>query len=524
MLRWGWALSAAAGLAAMTLSACAIVDQFSPRAVEFNLQAEKTQQHNILLNVVRASLRHPMQFTGLSSITGTASASGSVTGGYTHLQNWPLIRDFGLIPPASSTALAGAITRSGGATASMSGGPTFTVPVLDTQEFYSGILRPLTPQIIDYYVQLGFHPEILFDLFVDSVEVAASGRGSACERFTFRNNVRDAVEFAQFQALAEYLIGSGFTSERVSDSRRVGFGIRVAPRAKDMTEAARMVEVLTQAASSGLDVREDRGTLQLRRRATRVRMCFARPPGEKPTWLGNIPESAFCGYIRSQDGRERAARRDTPQDPARARARGCIAADTEPGVTEGGVSQFQGIELSDVFIERIREIHRRHARGYHSPELLFPYRLYAKKPVVFKFHVRSVEGILYYLGEITRRYHEQGLITQVKTDLRYGTMPLSDCEHDGVFRRKESDLIRLDTKRRDRRSYRCENLFVVDKNAMGDAFFSVTYDGVSYSVPRDPQRAGRTLQVLELVKQLLALHTSAKELPQSGIISVVGGQ
>ena len=54
------------------LTACAVVDQYSGRAVVYNLQAEQAQEQALLLNVVRASLRRPMQFTGLQSITGTA--------------------------------------------------------------------------------------------------------------------------------------------------------------------------------------------------------------------------------------------------------------------------------------------------------------------------------------------------------------------------------------------------------------------------------------------------------------------
>ena len=47
------------------LPACAVVDEYSGRAVVYNLQAEQAQEQALLLNVVRASVRRPMQFTGL---------------------------------------------------------------------------------------------------------------------------------------------------------------------------------------------------------------------------------------------------------------------------------------------------------------------------------------------------------------------------------------------------------------------------------------------------------------------------
>jgi hypothetical protein len=50
----------------------------------------------------------------------------------------------------------------------------------------------------------------------------------------------------------------------------------------------------------------------------------------------------------------------------------------------------------------------------------------------------------------------------------------------------------------------------------------VSYDGAHFGIPRDPNRSGRTLQVLGLVKQLLALNTAAKQLPSTSVISVIG--
>jgi len=50
---------------------------------------------------------------------------------------------------------------------------------------------------------------------------------------------------------------------------------------------------------------------------------------------------------------------------------------------------------------------------------------------------------------------------------------------------------------------------------------SVTYNGLTYWIPADDKTAGKTLHVLSIVKQLLALNTSAKSLPQTNTISVI---
>ena len=521
---------AAIAVCPLALTGCAVVDKYSDRAVEYNLQAEKTQQQNLLLNVIRASLRRPMQFTGLTSITGTASASGSVTGGYTNAHQTPFFSLFPNPPPSNtSTVISRVVTGTGSGTASMSGGPTFTVPVLDTQEFYQGILTPITHQIFDYYVKQGYPPQILFDLFVASVDIIATD-SPRCERFTFRNDVRDEVNFGQFQALADYLLSSGFTTERITETRSYGPAISMPHKPTNATESAAMVDAYSKAAAAGLEFGRDRPgdaqrgptepSLHLQKKSSRYRFCFTRNITQASTWLGPPEEQAYCGYASVQ-------RRARPRSANRCG----IIGGGDQGSGEGGTSQFYDIKLSDALLDRIKRVQSASPSNYNYPENFFPIGAFRNKHVTFQFNTRSVEGILYYLGEITRQYQrpESGgeqRPTQVKTGLRYGTIPHDECNpiQNRGQREPKTDLFRLTPDRRhDGRTYFCENLFVLETGIAPDAFYSVTYDGQTYSIPNDPARAGRSLQVLELLKQLLALHTSAKQLPQSSVISIIGG-
>ena len=104
-------------------------------------------------------------------------------------------------------------------------------------------------------------------------------------------------------------------------------------------------------------------------------------------------------------------------------------------------------------------------------------------------------------------------------------MPLSECDdrENGGSWQPKTDLVYLSRRRAGAGApgrYYCENLFVLDM-AGGDAVIGVSYDNKVFAIPRDPNLHGRTLQVLELVKQLLALNTSARQLPQTGVISVI---
>jgi hypothetical protein len=526
MLRQRRVIAAASmALASLALAGCAIVDKYSDRAVEYNLQAEKTQQQNLLLNIIRASLRRPMQFTGLSSITGNATASGGMTGGVTKLFQTPLTSLANLPVTSGSTVIARSVTSTGSGTASLSGGQTFTVPVLDTQEFYQGILTPVSPQVVDYYVQQGFPPQLLFDLFILSVEVIAADSPS-CERFVFRNSVRNELQFGQFQALADYLLGSGFTTEHYIES--LSFGPAIAapkPETQNVDTPAQMIDAYSKAATAGLSIRADGNGYHLQKRANRFRFCFARSGSKKPTWLGTLEDKAYCGYAT--------ARQPASKGTQNQQAPRCGTASDEQGAAEGGSSQFHGILLSELFLNRLQQVQQAHAANNYSPEDVFPIKEFRNKNkhVTFKFQTRSVEGILYYLGEITRQYlrpefGSASRLIQIKNGLRYGNLPMSECnlaENGGRYQEKH-DLRQLTGRHAlDGRSYSCENLFVLETDREPGSIYSVQYDGMNYTIPNDPERTGRSLQVLELIKQLLALHTSAKQLPQSSVISIVGG-
>jgi hypothetical protein len=194
---------------AFALSACAVVDQYSGRAIVYNLQAEQAQNQAVLLNIVRASLRRPMQFTTVSTITGTATATANAQ--YVLPTNVPFRpvtngASIGTFPALPTWTLGG----------SMSGGPAFTTPVMDTQEFYQGILKPISGQIYDLYLHSNYPGDLLFNLFVEKVVM----RGPECQgpkhlmdcEFKFENHVTSDLEVQLFQALGDYLLSLGLTT------------------------------------------------------------------------------------------------------------------------------------------------------------------------------------------------------------------------------------------------------------------------------------------------------------------------
>ena len=207
------------------LMGCAVVDQYSGRAVAYNVEAEQAQEQALLLNVVRASLRRPMQFTSVSSITGSASATGGV--GYTAPVNLPFRpttngSSIAAFPPLNTWSMS----------AGMSGGPTFTVPVLDTKEFYDGIMNPIPGLLYDLYNKTEYPRDMLFNLFVQRVVMRlVDDENPQCAdtnpkrkpmedcEFAFHNYVTDELSLQLFQALGDYLLYLGLSTELTPQPR-----------------------------------------------------------------------------------------------------------------------------------------------------------------------------------------------------------------------------------------------------------------------------------------------------------------
>ena len=129
--------------------------QIVEEAVSFNEAVELTANKLVLLNAVRASQRYPMHFSSINQLTASPRIEGSFS----------LDLPFG-----------------GGAnddfTASPSIGHSHTNNIvlkpLDDQEFYRGILEPVNFDLVFLYVYLGWPPELLINMFVESLDLSTA--------------------------------------------------------------------------------------------------------------------------------------------------------------------------------------------------------------------------------------------------------------------------------------------------------------------------------------------------------------
>jgi hypothetical protein len=510
---------------AVALAGCTTADTFSPRTVEFNRQAEQSQLQPLLLNIVRASLGRPMQFTSLTNVTGTQSMSGSGT----------LSTPFGEAQHRPKT-VSGPDTFA--LTGTVSSSPTFTVPVLDTQEFYQGEMTPLTGQEVNFFIEEGYTPAQLFYLFVNNVELSTivpEGSTAPVQHFTFANYVGDDFDFNQFSAVADYLMELGLTLEPTRRVQAIGPELKgeQASNLRDIAAAEQAGLSLTPArtATASMPAASGRARgaatgkraakpatvthyFQLQKTRTDYRPCFdsqvlvatgltkmVDPQLICESATPSSEESESAGSLARNEGIYATQLADRIAQIRKARVDALLAAAAQSRATDP--ARAQALERTATAIAAIPPIPR-------------------NQKLQFKLLTRSTEGILFYLGSVVGRYLNPGQsragdlagteprIIQVKVGEFYLPYPMQSCREGGVQSRIGDN-------------YTCDNFFVVERgSAPSNVALSVDYEGHAYWIPSDSKVQGRTMRLVDLVKQLIALHTSAKSLPASNVLNVIG--
>jgi hypothetical protein len=170
-------------LLAGTLGACAAVDStVAPRYDTVSRSIAQARNESILLNIVRASHDYPLSFSTVSQVI--PQMSNTTTVGMPSFLEGP--------NPQCLNVNAGAIGAAGAArcltppgtpgrdiifgntnnfTDAIAVQTQFTLSTQETKDFYGALLRPVDLYILDYFIRQGYSRELLFWLFMDSVEV-----------------------------------------------------------------------------------------------------------------------------------------------------------------------------------------------------------------------------------------------------------------------------------------------------------------------------------------------------------------
>jgi hypothetical protein len=169
------------------LSGCAFRPAVTADAVSFNRSVEDASNRLILMNILRAAMRMPMQFTELTKVTG--SIGGKATFPFT-------------LPFDGKGGEAGPSFE-------MSGSDSFDILNLSTQEFMNGIMSPVAPSLFRHFWDQGWTKDLLLHLFVHEARVGNR---------ELQNDPSNARELADFTDWVSCVVNSD--PQLLSESKR----------------------------------------------------------------------------------------------------------------------------------------------------------------------------------------------------------------------------------------------------------------------------------------------------------------
>ncbi len=354
-------LVAAMGL--IPLGGCAIVDQYGSRAIEYNDQAAASKSSTILLNIMRAAYREPLQFTDLSTVTGLASAQGSLNAS---------------IPAriGGHFTTADLLTINPGAL--ISGGPQFNIANLNSQEFYQGLQGPVPAQVIALYAQAGVPLRVLLPLFVSEIEIDDA---KANKKWIIHGSgPLTQITYGEFLSALDLLLTEGLAMEPEPTDEKIGPALKLekASDPKLLTGVLQAMATASSGSGSSFKFEQNKqGGFQLTKKSNKWRFCFQTSlPKPVPNWdVGTYiplseklePFSLRFGYYPNQTPISMRVTRDV-NFVCGAKAKNPASSGAEIQVTSN-----------------------------------------------MKFRLRSVEGIFLFLGEMTRT--QLGIDSGVPTPL-----------------------------------------------------------------------------------------------------------
>ena len=253
---------------AFALSGCQSLENFSDWSAGYDKAIEESQNENMLINMVRAAYNRPLHFTAISVVRGNGQASPSLglTGSF------PFHNFFNL---ADNGALLGA-----GPSLAVSGGFNFDMASLDNAEFMGGLLTPIAPSTVNFYVSQGIPRELLFNLLIQKVTISDGTHTN-----TYINDPTRA-DYQDFRITLRNLLSLGLTTETTSTVLPFGPPLTAAEM-KD----PRTLAVLAQALTAGVVVQPSGpDAYQIVKPISEARFCFTGGGPGMPT----LPNSALC--------------------------------------------------------------------------------------------------------------------------------------------------------------------------------------------------------------------------------------
>lgn len=177
---------------ALLLSGCAFSPQLQRVAVDHDEMVAQTEDELMLRNIMRARFRYPLHFTSILEVSGDAqlSVGGSLGASFPGTSASRSFSAAGAL--TGSSASDGATSFSPGLNGGISTRPGFRAAVLANEKFQRGLQQPVRPELIAYYLDAGWRDELLIGLFVERIDIVDAGRQRLASVY---NDPNDAYGF-----------------------------------------------------------------------------------------------------------------------------------------------------------------------------------------------------------------------------------------------------------------------------------------------------------------------------------------
>jgi hypothetical protein len=521
------------------------VQKFSTEATQFNVQTATAQDRTLLLNIMRAAHRLPMHFTELTTLSGT----GTLTVG-------------GTITVPVGILNGGMGTGSVAPTASITDTPTFNVAVLETQEFYQGMLKPLSVTHAATYLDEGLPPELVLTLMFGSIEYQPLPNSETsviennfhplkcenlgpCKRTPPPQGTNPSPlknhdpcpagivsEYLCFKAVLAALLDRHLTTEPTDEITNIGPLLSQAafsdpkwlsgfdPKTyKIATVDLKACNKRTSSCPDGLAglspaqqiaLKQNEQLFRIQKESKDYRFCFdeeppPEPKGAKPSAptavlvdaptqirTAILPRDLICGSrLPKPKSAENsgAAKAKVTADSAELTADSDTRADTHAESSRSGQYKLTVVDPDN------------------------PSRAFS-----VQFQPRSTEGIIYYLGEISRceLLDKSPPCRQTPTvHVRYRPPGQDEDSLFTICKLKECEA------KREKDASEAAEAPADSSDTPSPERIQVAWNGQEYAVPIDPTAKDRSGQVLRLLTQLLALNRSAKDYPAPAVLPVI---
>lgn len=428
----------------LMVSGCATLDNFGNRAIRYNIAASDTKTRAILMNVMRAAYREPLQFSDVSTVTGQNSLSGTLAASL----------------PVTEAAANYVVSPS----ASLSGSSQFNVTNLNTQEFYNGLETPVTLQQISNLIDAGFDPALVLFLTVSDLNISTVETidGKPVKRFVvIHSNAESADDFGTTYNALVNMAEAGFSAQTTEPTP---FGPILSEKE---VQNSRMVAAIQARAAGDLVLKQTDDTHFQFFQSGDFTICFnamiATPSDRERQERQRLGLERFTAY-------------HSKTEADRFKEFELVLARYRDPVTGRENQVVPGMALT---------VRQQNICGYKPDHK-------GKKPddkyrQSFTLKTRSLEGVFQFLGDIVR--HQNAIGSNTKPN----AMAVGN-----------SYIFRVQTAR------------------PAVPAFDVVMHSHTYYVAGDPNgKADYSSQVMQIVTDLLALQSSAKNIPSPGVLTVI---